>query len=105
MSFTGNENHDFPLNTAAEWTANYRNANPGGIQGHFFGKKAITAILGQPNVVGIRIYYALDPNGVKQLIIAGVDAQENDLYAGLIAEISYPCPPYCGTPNPLNTRV
>ena len=103
MSFTGNENHFIDLQTASEWTANYRNANPGAIKGHFFGKKAIKDILNQEECVGMRIYYALDENGVDQLILVGVTADENDLFEGLLAERSFPCPPRCGVDNPLNS--
>lgn len=103
MSFTGNEDHAITLQEASDWTANYRNANPGQTQGHFFGKNAISAILNQSGCVGIRIYYALDENGQKQLIITGVDSNENDLYNGLLAERSFHCPPDCGASNPLNS--
>jgi len=102
MSFTGNESHDIPLATAAEWTKNYRDANPGAIKAHYFGKDAIQAILDQGGCVGIRIYYALDDDGVKHLIIVGANASENDLYQGLLAERSLPCPSSCSTANPLN---
>jgi len=105
MSFTGNENHDFTLAEASAWTQNYRDANPDAIKAHYFGKTAITAILAQENCVGIRIYYALDGAGVQQLIITGVDADENDLCYGLLAERSRPCPPYCGVKNPLNSST
>lgn len=103
MAFTGNEDHSIPLATASEWTKNYRLANPNQINGHYFGKDAIQAILAQNNCVGIRIYYALNEAGVKQLIITGVDANENDLYNGLLAERSIQCPPTCGVSNPLNS--
>lgn len=102
MAFTGNENHDIPLSTASQWTANYRNANPNQTKGHFFGKNAIDAILAQQGCVGIRIYYALDDSGSKQLILVGVTSDGNDLYNGLLAERSFKCPPDCGNANPLN---
>jgi hypothetical protein len=103
MSFTGNENHDIPLATAAEWTKNYRNANPNATKAHFFGREAIEAILAQESCVGIRIYYALDDTGEKHLILVGADANENDLYLGKLAERSKPCPSMCGIANPLNS--
>jgi hypothetical protein len=102
MAFTGQENHNISLADAAAWTKNYRKANPNAVQGHFFGKDAIAAILAQDSCVGMRIYYALDTAGVKQLIITGVTAEENDLYNGLLAERSIQCPPNCGGGNPLN---
>jgi hypothetical protein len=106
MSFTGHEDHFIPLPEASEWTANYRNVNAAGSTiAHFFGKDAIQAILNQSNCVGIRIYYAIDNLGEKQLIIVGANAAENDLYQGLLADKSYPCPAQCSTPNPLNSNI
>ena len=104
MSFTGNENHDIPLAEAAAWTKNYRDASgTGATIAHFFSKAAIKAILDQENCVGIRMYYALDPDGKKHLILVGADANENDLYQGKLAERSKGCPSYCSSANPLNS--
>lgn len=107
MSFTGNEDHSITLAEAADWTRNYRTANPGDTQGHFFGKQAILDILAQNNCVGIRLYYALDNQtpAKKQLIVVGVTSDQNDLYNGLLAERSIDCPPTCGIANPLNSNV
>ncbi len=44
---------------------------------------------------------ALDENGKQQLIIVGVDSNENDLYEGVIAERSFACPPFCPINSPL----
>jgi hypothetical protein len=79
MAFTGKEAEEFPLDTAAEWTANYRNANPGAVKAHFIGRDLINKMLEQDGCMGLRIYYALDENGNKQLIIVGADQEENDL--------------------------
>lgn len=103
MSFTGKENHDFTLTEAAAWTSNYRNQFPDDVKGHYFGQQALKSILDQAGCVGLRIYYALDDRGNKQLILVGVDNDENDLYEGLIAERSITCPPFCGVSNPLNS--
>lgn len=102
MAFTGDEAEEFPLDTAAEWTANYRKANPGAVKAHFFGKEIIQRILDQDGCVGIRCYYALDENGVQQMIMVGADKDENDLYNGIIAEKAIFCPPYCSKGSPLN---
>ncbi len=101
MAFTGNEGEELPLSTAAQWTANYRIENPNGVKAHFFGHVIIERILAQPGCVGIRCYYALDENGKQQLIIVGVDSNENDLYEGVIAERSFACPPFCPINSPL----
>lgn len=105
MSFTGREDHSITLTLAAEWTRNYRTANPSATKGHFYGKDAIQAILDQEGCVGIRIYYAIDNSGAKQLIITGALSNENDLYNGLLAEKSIACPTHCGANNPLNSTT
>ncbi len=103
MAFDGKEGEEFPIATAAEWTANYRTANPNGIKAHFFGKDILNAILSQTGCMGIRMYYALDENGVQQMILVGANASQNDLYDGVIAERARPCPTYCdSSSSPLN---
>jgi len=102
MSFTGHEDHSISLQDAITMTTNYRNANRDAVKAHFFGKDALQAILDQAGCVGIRIYYALDDQGTKHLVLCGADADENDLYDGQLAERSYPCPPYCGASSPLS---
>jgi hypothetical protein len=105
MSFTGLEDHNIPLPEAAELTANYRAANPPGVViGHYFGQEAINNILAQPGCVGIRIYYGQTTVGAeKKLVITGVDASENDMYTGVLAEHGFPCPSVCSVNNPLNS--
>jgi hypothetical protein len=104
MSFTGNEDHSISLATASAWTKKFRNSsNEGDTIAHFYGKEAIQAILDQANCVGIRIYYAIDDNGNKQLVLVGANAAENDLYEGLLAERGTPCPTKCSATNPLNS--
>ncbi len=104
MTFTGNENHDISLSEASAWTANYRNSVASGTTiAHYFGKSAIRAILEQDSCVGIRIYYALDPQGAKQIIAVGVNSDGNDLYNGLLAERTVKCPQQCSASNPLNS--
>ena len=104
MAFTGNEDHSITLAAAAALTEAYRNTvSSGATIAHYFGKEAILAILDQQNCVGMRIYYGLNSEGVKQLVICGVNSDENDLYQGLLAEKSEICPVHCSTANPLNT--
>lgn len=101
MSFTGNEDHRISLQEATRMTKDYQKANPNSMKAHFFGKKAIQDILNQDNCVGIRIYYAQDANGKQHLVVVGADADENDLYNGLLAERSVGCPPICPNGSPL----
>ena len=102
MTFTGTEDHSITLNDAKILTKNYRNdQGEGAFLAGYFGKKAISDILGQTNCVGVRIYMALDSNGDEKFVIVGVDANEDDLYNGTIAEFSIGCPPRCPSSSPL----
>jgi len=104
MTLTGNEDHSITLAVAEAWTANYRaTIEPGETLGNYFGGTAITDILAQDGCKGIRIYYALDGDGKRQLIICGVDENGDDLYNGLLAENSLKNPPFSVAPNALNS--
>lgn len=96
------------LTIAKSWTANYRAKNPDEIRAHFFGTEIIEQILAEAGCVGIRMYYALDENGEKKLLLVGVDADGNDLLplntnggrsaseGDIVGDYSFPCPTYCG---------
>ncbi|SDL07978.1 hypothetical protein SAMN05421823_104319 [Catalinimonas alkaloidigena] len=58
--FDGSEGSPIELDKAAKWTANYRKRNSDQTLGHFFGRKILEKILGQPDCVGLRIYYAVE---------------------------------------------
>ena len=97
------------LAIAKSWRANYTTKNPNDIRGHFFGAEIIQQILAESDCVGIRMYYAIDENGEKKLLLIGVDANGNDLLplstnAGgrsasegdnIVGDYSLPCPDYC----------
>lgn len=103
--FTGNEDHQITLAEAAAMTKRYRLSVPtGSRKGGFFGRAAIEAILAQANCVGIRYYYGLNSTGEPVIILAGTDANEDDLYKGELAEFAIPCPTQCGSSNPLNDQ-
>jgi hypothetical protein len=55
---TGKEGAVIEVNTAADWTKNHRHRNPGGAVSHFFGQEILQRIMGQPDCIGLRIYYA-----------------------------------------------
>lgn len=104
MAFNGTEGAPIALETAAQWTANYRSTiTPTDTRAHFFGRDIIEKILQQNGNMGIRIYYALSNTGEKQLILVGADANENDQTDGTIADFSDPCPNRCSAANPLNS--
>ena len=68
-----------PLEKVRLWTGNYRKINDiTATTSHFFGKELILKILKQRGCVGIRMHYALDDRGHKQLILSGVDEHGKD---------------------------
>jgi len=112
MAFNGNEGSPIALSTASTWTSNYRATGtatePAEPLAHFFGEKIILSILAQPGCVGIRIYYGIDGDGNKALIMVGADANQNDIIGtaaapAIIANFSMPCPTYCSSSNALNS--
>ncbi len=105
MAFNGTEGAPIALATAATWTANYRSTiAPTETRAHFFGRDILEKILQQEDCMGIRIYYALNDEGEKQLILVGADANENDQTSGTIADFSNPCPHLCDSAaSPLNS--
>lgn len=106
MNYTGNENHDISLKEAAVLTQRFRENLPviDNTIAEYFGKSALENVLAQNGCVGIRIYYGIDLNNIKRLVITGVDYNGNDLYEGNLMEAGTICPPVCSNNNPLNTN-
>ncbi len=102
MAFTGNEGAYITIAQGNAWTTSYRNANPTAVKAHFYGKTKLNEVLNQTGCVGIRMYRAIDDTGALQLVLVGVNANEQDLTAGLILERSLLCPPYCDGFSSLN---
>ena len=84
---TGNEKHDINPEQAAELTSRYREQN--GLErskGFYFGKTAITKILAQSGVKGIRVYYGMTDGDKETLVVVGVDEHWNDLDLAEVGE-------------------
>ncbi len=101
-----NTNHEIDLGTAIRLIRNHKvnftvSSASTPIKGGFFSRSAFEKILAQPGAVGIRYYYAQNDNGTPTLVLVGVDANGEDMQAGIIMERSYPCPPLCSRPNEL----
>ncbi len=96
MSFSEDENHSISLEDAKKMTQDYRSAaGSGSFLGGFFGKNAITGILGQAGCTGLRIYNALNANGDPTFVLVGVKSNGEDMTGGELAEFSIGCPPLC----------
>lgn len=102
MAFNGSEGGEISLDVAANMTAKYRKENPNDTLAHFFGKDILNEILNQEGCMGIRMYYGIDDDGQKQLVIVGADQEGNDM-TSLVADLSFPCPNICGKQNELNS--
>ena len=87
MAFNGDEGSIVTLDEAAGWTANYRETiTTGEIIGQFVGREKLLEILNQPGCKGIRIYYGIGDDGLKNMILVGATADEDDMIEGIIVE-------------------
>ncbi|NOQ72446.1 MAG: hypothetical protein GQ574_10620 [Crocinitomix sp.] len=103
MAFDGTEGSQITLADGATMTAAHRIANPNAKLGHFMGKDILNQILSQAGCMGIRTYHGLNSNGERELVLVGVDANENDMVSGIVADKANPCPPLPPTLNSLNS--
>ncbi len=105
MAFNGTEGRMIPRSEAQVLINNYKNspAFPANndTEGIAYGKDHLAQILAQPDCVGVRIYFGKEgilPTDPAQLVIVGVDANENDMSTGLILDMGIPCPHICSSP-------
>jgi hypothetical protein len=94
---------------AKKWIQNYKDKNPGDIECYFYGSDIINEILNQNGCVGLRILFALDDAGTKQMILVGGKENGNNIWPssskdstpdGIVGDNGWPCPPGCYD-NPL----
>lgn len=102
MAFNGTEGGEISLQTASAMTAEYRREHPNERLGHFFGREIIERLLAQEGSVGIRMYYGINEEHERELVLVAADRDMNDL-TDLVADVSFPCPDACSNPNSLNS--
>lgn len=102
MAFDGNEGSFITLEEGGNMTGKYRDENPNAILGHFFGSNKLKELMNQDGAVGLRMYYGLNKNGEKQLVVVAADADQNDI-TNKVLDLSFPCPNWCGSSNGLNS--
>ncbi len=97
----------------AKMIKNNYDQNPDDVVAHFMGRDIIEGILSQPGVVGIRMFYAQNEMGLRQLVLVGTDANGANVIdyttvsdngdviknKGIVAGGVKNCPPYCGSPT------
>ncbi len=94
--------HRITLAEAAALTRRHRETKVSTEKAGSFHKDQVLALLAQPGCVGLRIYHGLNADGSRAFVLTGIDAKDNDL-TGEILEKHFPCPPYCGETDPLNS--
>lgn len=104
MAFNGREGSVVTLKEASGWTKNYRDTLPSDeIIAQFFGKEKLLLILNQEGCMGIRFYYGIDDDGLKNIIAVGASSDENDMINGVILEYAFRCKSRCSSNNSLNS--
>ena len=104
MAFDGNEGTIVSLQEASRWTANYRRTIPlGEVISQFVGREKLLDILNQDGCMGVRMYYAIDDDGKKNLVLVGAKENEDDMENGIIVDKCFLCPPRCPSRNELNS--
>ena len=92
--------------TARIWRSNYESyerkygSNKNLIRAHFYGRELINELLETKDAVGIRIYYGLNDDGEKELLLYAVDKNGKDIVQKIspqvnILDFGWRCPPYC----------
>jgi hypothetical protein len=49
------------------------------------------------------MYYGINKDGEKQLVLVGATSNENDMEKGIIVDHLLKCPTHCSSSNPLNS--
>lgn len=101
MAFNGTEGEIITLAEGAAMTKQWRRTNSNG-NAVYYGKDILNQLLEQSDCVGIRFYFAVDSDGKNTLVLAGVDADGNDILAN-IADRGLKCPVRCSERNELNS--
>ncbi len=104
--FTGKEQHFISLAEASLLTRKYRaSAGRGTVKGGFFSRSIYEKVLGQKGCLGVRSYFAALNDGTPTLVLVGVDEAGNDMIRGVLGDDAFPCPPFYGCYNLLNSDL
>jgi hypothetical protein len=96
--FTKDVGGPIPEDVAQKWIANYREKYPDGTQWQYIGADLFQRQLNQPGAVGLKLQYAINDDGVVQVLPIAVDEKGNELVgpgAAGYEDMTYVCPPKC----------
>ena len=102
MALPNKYNQIISLADASNYTRDFRQANPNAVKAGGFFKEYVEQVIDQPACVAMRVYYGQDKNQNPVLVLVGVDKDGKDLSGGAVAEVIWPCPPWCDSASPLN---
>jgi hypothetical protein len=104
MPFPPKQDHRIPLAEAGAMTKRFRDGVAKGAEiAQMYPREVFETLLKNPKVSGIRSYFARTSEGKLQSVVVGVDKDGNDLLDGDIFDRGFPCPPFCGGGNALNS--
>jgi hypothetical protein len=95
--------HRISLTDATALTKRYQNANPKAIKAGAFHADQVLKLLSQAGCVAMRVYYGQNADGTGTVVLTGMDSADADLTGGMLLQFGFPCPPFCGPGNTLNT--
>jgi hypothetical protein len=88
--------HEVTMDSAKKFIGNLKkDAMQMKTKGGLFYRDVFDKILAQKGVIGVRYYYAKMDDGTPTIVLVGVDSTGRDMTNAVIAEKTYPCPPYC----------
>lgn len=97
MEINKNSGEQITLVQAQQMVNEFRQRFPEATKGYFAGSNHFDKILQQEDCVGLRIYNGYDKDtDSTNLVIVGVNSNNEDMTKEYILDKTIPCPPYCG---------
>ena len=99
-----NIGREIPADQGKAWIKKFQDEKRGSIKAVFYGSNILEAILAQKDCVGIRIYNAVDDNGISTFVLVGAKENGNNIWVsthpdgtpnGILGDWGSPCPPGC----------
>lgn len=102
MEINKNTGEQITLAQAQEMVNEFRKRYPDTTKGYFAGANHFDKILKQEDCIGLRIYNGYDKESDStNLVIVGVNSNNEDMTKGYILDRAAACPPNCPKNNDL----
>jgi hypothetical protein len=102
MEINKNTGEQITLAKAQEMVNEFRKRYPDTTKGYFAGANHFDKILKQEDCIGLRIYNGYDKESDStNLVIVGVNSNNEDMTKGYILDKAAACPPNCPKNNDL----